>query len=156
MRAFKLLKGQYTMSNIWYKPRATMLASEFEAREHDPLRLAAAGRVPRKIGKKRLYSFMSSCALPYYDSTANKVDRGVSCTGCQVSFEDMKASGRLDKAVADVRDLVYAEDEFMEHFQWCENAQVVWTKKGVLPESVHDMRQGEEEMENQYEYLLLN
>jgi hypothetical protein len=73
-----------------------------------------------------MYNFMGSSALPYYNKLASKIERGMSCAGCQLAYEKGIIGSRGEGCASEARDKVYAQDGFLEHFQWCEQAQLLW------------------------------
>ena len=76
------------------------------------------------------FRFMGSCALRYYDRQANKVERGMSCAGCQLALEKYIIGSRGVKWTCEARDKVYAKDGYLDHFRWCEQAQLLWKSSG--------------------------
>lgn len=77
-----------------------------------------------KLNTNPIFAFMACCALPSYDSQTGKIESGVSCAGCQVAMENNINSHTT--WAGDIRDMVYSRDEFLEHFVWCEPAQLLW------------------------------
>ncbi len=73
---------------------------------------------------------MGSCALPYYDRRTGRVEHGMSCAGCQLALEKDIIGSRGEKWALEARDKVYAQDGFLEHFRWCEQAQLLWKSSG--------------------------
>jgi hypothetical protein len=73
---------------------------------------------------------MGSCALPYYDKQTGRVERGISCAGCQLAIEKDIIGTRGTEWEFEARDKVYAQDGFLDHFQWCEQAQLLWRSRG--------------------------
>lgn len=69
---------------------------------------------------------MGSSALPYYDKRTGKIEFGVSCAGCQLALEKDIIGTRVEKWAFEARDKVYAQDGFLEHFRWCDQAQILW------------------------------
>ena len=77
------------------------------------------------------------CALPYLDRTADTgaytIDRGVSCGGCYLLPRTPHIQRR--RRFGDIpSDRLYSRDEFLEHFSWCEKAQLLWreSKEGTI------------------------
>ncbi|KAH7054336.1 hypothetical protein B0J12DRAFT_450411 [Macrophomina phaseolina] len=70
--------------------------------------------------------FMVCCALPSYNPRTKRIQNGVSCAGCQVAVEDGIDPSGADW-LFDFRDMVYSIDGFLKHFEWCEQAQHLWT-----------------------------
>ncbi|KAJ5735590.1 uncharacterized protein N7483_000715 [Penicillium malachiteum] len=78
------------------------------------------------VDRNQKFNFMSSCALPYYDKVTGKVERGISFAGCQLAIEKNIVTTASTKFIFDARDKVYARDGFLDHFKWCEQAQILW------------------------------
>ena len=72
------------------------------------------------------FNFMGACALPYYDKRTDKVERGISCAGCQVAIEKSALDTDGTEWIFDARDTAYDQDGFLDHFRWCEQAQLLW------------------------------
>ncbi|KAI1407238.1 hypothetical protein F5Y13DRAFT_206533 [Hypoxylon sp. FL1857] len=72
--------------------------------------------------------FMASTAFPWYDSDSAKIERGVSCKGCQVRVETSDGS-------YEDRDRVFSTTGFLTHFTNCVEAQNLWaeSQKGARP-----------------------
>ncbi|GKU05061.1 cyclin f-box [Fusarium langsethiae] len=136
LRSFKTLPGIYTMGESMFELRAAV-ASVHQAS------LIRSPQVPPKSGlvQSKRFNYMGSCALPYYDETTGNVEHGISCAGCQLALEKRIIGSRTRQA-DDTRKL-YARDGFLEHFRWCEQAQLLWRtsdqgnkRPPKLPESV--------------------
>lgn len=104
---------------------------------------AAIQAQPANPGRNRKLNFMGLCALPYYDKRTGRVEYGISCAGCQLALEKDIIGSRGEKWAFETRDKVYAQDSFLKHFQWCEQAQILWRSSGEgkrqpkeLPEAV--------------------
>ncbi|EHK15319.1 uncharacterized protein TRIVIDRAFT_38294 [Trichoderma virens Gv29-8] len=126
LRTFKTLPGIYSMEESIYKSRI-MIASPHQAKlisGREPQSPAQA--LPGNLGRYRKLAFMGSCALPHYDGQTGKVEHGVSCAGCQLALEKDIIGSRGDKWAFEARDKVYSQDGFLEHFRWCEQAQLLW------------------------------
>jgi len=126
MRSFKTLPGIYSMEESVYKSRIAIVSvhqnSLFCRRQ--PYALAQAQ--PANSERNQKLRFMGSCALPYYDKLTGKVEHGMSCAGCQLALEKDIIGTRGEKWAFEARDKVYAQDGFLEHFRWCEQAQLLW------------------------------
>jgi hypothetical protein len=124
---FKTLPGKYTKDESVYKSRVTIVsvhqASLISRRQPQPLAQAQ----PANLARNEKYRFMASCALPYYDKSTGKVEHGMSCAGCQLALEKDIIGSRGEKWVWEARDKAYPQDGFLEHFRWCEQAQLLWT-----------------------------
>lgn len=126
LRSFKTLPGIYSTQESVYKSR-TMVVSLHQAtlisrqQSHAPGQAHSAGST-----RNRKLNFMGSCALPYYDKLTGKVEDGVSCAGCQLALEKEIIGARCEEWAFEARDKVYARDGLLEHFRWCEQAQVLW------------------------------
>ncbi|MBE3049389.1 hypothetical protein IMZ48_44200 [Candidatus Bathyarchaeota archaeon] len=81
------------------------------------------------------YDFAVTCALPYLDTTAGNgtdaIDRGVACGGCYLVGRDGDTFRR--------RNTLYSRDEFLEHFRWCEKAQLLWRDSNEGERSAGEM-----------------
>jgi hypothetical protein len=84
--------------------------------------------------------FMACCALPSYNLRTKHIENGVSCAGCQLG----PVTGTISETGVGgcvARDRVYSRDDFMKHFEWCEQAQALWleSKAGTIePPSLPD------------------
>ncbi|KAF1842493.1 uncharacterized protein K460DRAFT_380330 [Cucurbitaria berberidis CBS 394.84] len=96
--------------------------------ERQPRPLAQAR--PASSERNQKFNFMGSCALPYYDKLTGKVEHGLSCAGCQLGLEKDIIGTRGEKWAFEARDKVYARDGFLQHFRWCEQAQLLWRSSG--------------------------
>ncbi|CCT70407.1 uncharacterized protein FFUJ_06378 [Fusarium fujikuroi IMI 58289] len=76
--------------------------------------------------RRRKFNFMGSCALPYYEKVSGNAEHGISCAGCQLALEKDIIGSKGEKWASESRDKVYARDGFLEHFKWCEQAQLLW------------------------------
>ena len=120
LRSFKSLPGIYSMDESVQNSRVT-IASVYQAT------LACRQQVqPGSSDRNRKYNFMGSCALPYYDKQTGRVEHGISCAGCQLAIEKDIIGTRGTKWGYEARDKVYARDGFLDHFRWCEQAQLLW------------------------------
>ncbi|OTB01163.1 hypothetical protein M426DRAFT_75345 [Hypoxylon sp. CI-4A] len=130
LRSFRTLPGIYSMDESVYKSRFTVVSVHqalliAERQSHALGQVLSAGS-----GRYQIYNFMGSCALPYYDRQTNKVEHGMSCAGCQLAIEKDIIGYRGEKWAFEARDKVYTQDGFLEHFRWCEQAQLLWESSG--------------------------
>ncbi|KAM9875417.1 F-box domain-containing protein [Verticillium dahliae] len=128
--SFKTLPGIYSMKESVHKSRITIVAVHHAMlvsgqQPHEP-----AQALPVNSGRNQKFNFMGSCALPYYDGRTGKVEHGLSCAGCQLALEKDIIGSRGEKWAFEARDKVYAQDGFLEHFRWCEQAQLLWRSSG--------------------------
>ncbi|KAH7238146.1 hypothetical protein BKA59DRAFT_481492 [Fusarium tricinctum] len=126
LRSFKTLPGIYSMEETVHKSRIAIVsrhqASLICKRPSDAL-----GQAQTTVSERnRKFNFMGSCALPYYDKLTGNVEHGMSCAGCQLALEKDIIGTKCEKWAFEARDKVYARDEFLEHFRWCEQAQLLW------------------------------
>lgn len=103
-----------------------------------PYVVSTEARAEEIESRKRIYSakrqeqknqrFMASTAFPWYDIHNNKIERGVSCKGCQVRVETSYGKH------AD-RDRVFSATGFLSHFAHCVESQSLWaeSKDGTMP-----------------------
>ncbi|KAK4206362.1 hypothetical protein QBC37DRAFT_249739, partial [Rhypophila decipiens] len=85
---------------------------------------------PANSGRNQKFKFMGSCALPYYDRRTGRVEHGISCARCQFALEKRINTSRGVRWAFEARDKVYAQDGFLDHFRWCEQAQLLWRSSG--------------------------
>jgi hypothetical protein len=130
LKSFRTLPGIYSMEESVHKSRITVV-SVHQARLVSGQQLHAAAHAQlANPGRNRKFNFMGSCALPYYDRRTGRVDYGLSCGGCQLALEKDIIGFRGEKWAFEARDKVYAQDSFLEHFRWCEQAQILWRSGG--------------------------
>lgn len=75
-------------------------------------------------------AFRVCCALPSYNPRTKRIQNGVSCAGCQLALETNTYPSESNW-IFDIRDRVYSTDEFLKHFEWCEQAQHLWTSSAL-------------------------
>ncbi len=124
LRSFKTLPGIYTMDQSVYKSRIAVVSVYQAALALGQPRLQANPRLNEK------FRYMGSCALPHLDRKTGKVEHGISCAGCELAFENKIIGSRAEKWASEARNKVYAQDGFLEHFRWCQQAQVLWKSSG--------------------------
>ncbi|KAI3324270.1 hypothetical protein HD806DRAFT_63895 [Xylariaceae sp. AK1471] len=130
LRSFKTLPGIYTMNESVYKSRITVVSAHqaIVVSRQQPHTLAQGQ--PANSERNQKFTFMGSCALPYYDRRTRKVEHGISCAGCQLAIEKYIIGSRAETWAFEARDKVYAKDGFLEHFRRCEQAQLLWRSSG--------------------------
>ena len=72
---------------------------------------------------------MVATSMPFVDITTGSAQSGLSCKGCQVRLENTgmyAASAKQHATAIENRDRVYSEQEFLEHFKECNEAQEMW------------------------------
>jgi len=130
LRVFKTLPGIYSMKESVHKSRTAVVSAHQAS--------LICRRQPHAPGQAQLansernqkFNFMGSCALPFCDKLTGKVEHGISCAGCQLALEKDVIGTKGEKWTFEVRDKVYAQDGFLEHFRWCEQAQLLWRSSG--------------------------
>ncbi|EQK99073.1 Cyclin-like F-box [Ophiocordyceps sinensis CO18] len=130
LMSFKTLAGIYSMKESPYKSRITVVSVHQAMSVTGQQPRARAQAQPAKRGRNQTLNFMGACALPYYDGRTGKVEDGMSCAGCQLALEKDIIGSRGEKWAFEARDKVYAQDGFLEHFPWCEQAQLLWRSSG--------------------------
>jgi hypothetical protein len=125
LKSLKTLPGTYTMEESVYKSRI-MVVSAHQALSASGQQPHSSQAQPANFERNQKFNFMGSCALPYYDRRAGRIERGMSCAGCQLALEKRIIGARCEKWALEARNKVYAQDGFLEHFRWCEQAQVLW------------------------------
>lgn len=126
LRSFKNLPGIYTMNESIHKSRIAIVSVQQAILACRRQPHALAQDYLASLERNQKFNFMASYALPYYDKQSDKVDHGMSCAGCQLALEKYIFSTRGEKWAFEARDKVYARDSFLEHFRWCEQAQLLW------------------------------
>ncbi|KAJ6021964.1 hypothetical protein N7540_007468 [Penicillium herquei] len=127
--SFKSLPGTYSMNETKTKSR-TAIVSLHETivackQQSQSLTQPQALRVSL-VDRNQKFNFMGSCALSYYDKATGKIERGISCAGCQLAIEKDIVTTESTRLRFHARDKVYAQDGFLDHFRWCEQAQLLW------------------------------
>lgn len=87
-----------------------------------------------------MYTYMTSTPFPYLNLPRRRVENGLWCHGCQFHYyynrpkQGLDRSDRIKQAQR-----TYSEDEFLDHFEECEFAKILWeehTLKGLpIPDS---------------------
>ncbi|KAI0968723.1 hypothetical protein F4678DRAFT_196690 [Xylaria arbuscula] len=130
LRSFKTLPGIYSMKESVQKSRITVVSIPQAILISGQQPHALAQAQPTNSGRNQKFNFMGSCALPYYDRRTGRVEHGMSCAGCQLALEKDIIGSRGEKWAFEARDKVYAQDGFLQHFRWCEQAQLLWRSSG--------------------------
>ena len=73
-----------------------------------------------------MYRFMASCGLPHYDRRTKKVEYGLCCLGCQLVIEKGFFKSEMDFMTHEDLNKVYDEERLLDHFERCEQAQLLW------------------------------
>lgn len=126
LTSFKTLPGIYSMPESAYESRIKIVSvhQAISARKRESHTVAQAQLASSERSQK--FNLMGSCALPYYDKQTGKVEREISCVGCQLALEKDIIGTRGEDWAFEARDKVYARDRFLEHCRWCEQAQHLW------------------------------
>jgi len=115
------IPGLYTIGKVPWKKRIDIVAVS-----HLQQLQPSKGQEVRAIQGKPIHSFLAAAALPYFDDLTKSHHQGLSCKGCQIAVElglvTLRGNGTGWKA----RDRVYSYDGFLQHFQWCAQAQDIW------------------------------
>lgn len=69
---------------------------------------------------------MASCGFPYYDRQTRRVGKGISCAGFQLALEKDIIGSHGEEWAYIARDKIYGKEGFLQHFKWCEQAQLLW------------------------------
>ncbi|KAF2425568.1 F-box domain-containing protein [Tothia fuscella] len=80
----------------------------------------------QELAEMPILTFMAASALPYFNECTKSVQRGVCCKGCQVAIEEGLVTSTGDGTSHQARDRVYSHEGFLQHFQWCAQAQDMW------------------------------
>ncbi|PHH75960.1 hypothetical protein CDD80_1922 [Ophiocordyceps camponoti-rufipedis] len=109
----------------------TIAVDTFERRYHQAL--VSSHQIQEITGKqdwsmsdeRRLLTLMASCALPYYHENTGRIERGMSCYGCDLGTIYFTMNG-LTQTIYETR---YTRETFLKHFAICKLAQRKWTSK---------------------------
>ena len=126
LRSFKTLPGIYSMRESVHKSRITVVSVHQAILVSGQQSHALAQAKSTTSGQDQKFNFMGSCALPYYDRRIDRIEHGMSCAGCQLALEKDIIGYRGERWAFEARNKVYAQDGFLEHFRWCEQAQLLW------------------------------
>lgn len=126
LKSFKSLPGIYSMNETIQKSRVTIVSLHQATLVCRRQSHTLAQPPPASLDRIRKFNSMGSCALPYYDKQTGRVEHGISCAGCQLAIEKDIIYTMDMKWGYEARDKVYAQDGFLDHFRWCEQAQLLW------------------------------
>ncbi|KAL2015245.1 hypothetical protein VTK56DRAFT_5951 [Thermocarpiscus australiensis] len=126
LRSFRTLPGIYSMEESVRKSRVAIVSIHQAALLTGLQPHALPQTQPTDSARNRKFNFMGSCGLPYYDRRTDKVEYGMSCAGCQLALEKGVIGSRGERWALEARDKVYSQDGFLDHFRWCEQAQLLW------------------------------
>lgn len=72
---------------------------------------------------------MAATSIPYLDVAAGGVERGLSCKGCQVAWDDEMEKETEESSEFVMTQVVwnYSREGFVEHFREYDEAQVLWS-----------------------------
>jgi hypothetical protein len=124
---FTTLPGVYTMDE---RPRSSRITAvpinvALSIYRHENGGAEPSEEMTDKLGKQPILSFMACCAFPSYSPQNGHIEYGVSCAGCQLAIE-IDITSDTGVWAADIRDMVYSQRGFLDHFIWCEQAQKLW------------------------------
>jgi hypothetical protein len=132
LKSFKTLPGTYWVDSGCVdesvRKRRNTLVSAHQARlvfgqqAHTPVQEQATNWTRRTS----VFRYMAACALDYHDRTTGRVEHGISCAGCQHAWEVGLLSWDARMFISMVRKTVYSRDDFLDHFRWCKEAQLLW------------------------------
>lgn len=132
---FRRIPGKYTMNECQYDHRIS-LAPIFPPA---PLLGDTATQQLQQLLRPPAWSpakfrFMACCRLPFYDRQRGTTEDGVSCAGCQLDLQQKMLSCRFGHPASALRDRVYSRAGFLDHFQSCESAQMLWesSERGTI------------------------
>lgn len=108
--------------HLIFEEKATQMLLAFGVIKED------AARNSRSRKEKSDQRFMVATAYPCYSVENAKIERGVSCKGCQVRLELLHGD-------SDDRDRTFSTQGFLSHFSRCVEAQHLWaeSERGTRP-----------------------
>ncbi|KAM0350499.1 hypothetical protein ACHAPU_002978 [Fusarium lateritium] len=119
---FKVIKAVNRCSTYW--PRTTdfeQLVSVTQAKSVLPWSQGRMIRVPH-ISFGCTLTWMTICEVPVLDKEGKVDDALLKCQGCQKTMPRKGRSGQTRS-----EDLcLYDRESFLEHFRWCNEAQLIW------------------------------
>nr|POE87057.1 hypothetical protein CFP56_76162 [Quercus suber] len=120
----KTLPGVYTADGRVYKRQYTVMTldSALFASSRSMIGNTEALEEHRFPANKVL-AFAACCAFPSYNPNTARVQHGVSCAGCQLALE---IDVNMVHNHVRLRDSVYSEGLYLQHFATCEQAQFLW------------------------------
>ncbi|KAH6622597.1 hypothetical protein F5144DRAFT_655950 [Chaetomium tenue] len=122
LRPFKTLPGIYGMGPPDSPIALVSVAQAKLIVSGQPPHATAAQARSANFRRITQFSYMGSCALPYYDRRTGRAEYGMSCAGCLLGFQKSIIIGsESEQRGFMVRDKVYAQDSFLAHFRWCAN-----------------------------------
>ncbi|KAH8928174.1 hypothetical protein BT69DRAFT_1307366 [Atractiella rhizophila] len=124
LKSFKSLPGKYLWDDLVTSNRRIAIASVQQAA------LISSNAPSFIIGRSnhdKKFNFMGACALPYYDKRTEQVECGLLCSGCELAIDKSIIGRRGEDWAQEARQKEYTRDGLLEHFQWCEQAQILWS-----------------------------
>ncbi|EME42633.1 hypothetical protein DOTSEDRAFT_112459, partial [Dothistroma septosporum NZE10] len=118
----KTIPGIYTMEETLHKSSVHLIAEYHAFSSYRDEHGGAEPAIVRREQQSRNV-FMSCCAFPSYDTLTRDVERGISCSGCQLISENQDG---LREDLVFLRDKVYSKASFLKHYEECEGAQRLW------------------------------
>lgn len=103
---------------------STLLAYREENAGSDPSRDKINHLRQGRPESLHYFDFMACCALPSYEPKFRSIQGGISCAGCQLAVEEDLIPFH---DAAEKRDIVYSREGFIQHFELCKDAQLLWT-----------------------------
>ena len=128
IRSFETFPGMYWPSEAVYPYHATVVSvhQAILLSGQQPQTLVQVQAQPANSGRSSIFNLMGSCPLPYHDRRTGRVEYGLSCAGCYFAPTSGIFSSGGEAWAFEARDKVYAQDGLLEHFRWCEPAQLLW------------------------------
>ncbi|KIL87304.1 hypothetical protein FAVG1_09008 [Fusarium avenaceum] len=72
---------------------------------------------------------LTTCVMPHLDKQGMLPDNWLSCKGCKLSKHPDNQRDELTDVESAISSRVYDRDGFLEHFRWCEQAQIIWEEQ---------------------------
>jgi hypothetical protein len=140
--SFKSLKGVYS-SEVRSRERRILLVPTQSAISAAVNQKHISGTEPTLdmldgLDARHILDFMACCAIATYDPRTHQVGYGISCVGCQIAIAPVDLT-RDEALFGNPRDMVYSEEQFLNHFAKCKEAQIVWSEYRNDSESSADI-----------------
>ncbi|KAF4953208.1 hypothetical protein FGADI_6183 [Fusarium gaditjirri] len=88
--------------------------------EYNNVKRLDRGR-PHSWNRMVQFNYLVTSAVPYVDPENGETETGIACKGCLPEpLERLSREGGVQIQ------RVYSREEFLEHFQWCYRAQLLW------------------------------
>ncbi|KAM5473565.1 hypothetical protein MauCBS54593_002361 [Microsporum audouinii] len=131
------ISGIYSMAETSRQRRMYIVAEKQIAKAFTfPGTSMSAAVTARSNRAHAVLRYMAGTTLPYVDIASGDVQHGLCCAGCQIVLEGDTVSNPTEAFA--MRDRVYSNTGFLDHFRLCPEAQKLWkhSKEGKVAVSL--------------------